>query len=158
MPLAAARLASLLSIMVSGFVCAARAAFSEMSDKQLENQTKRSVSLRPPMHPRLCCKSNSSALPTQSCKRGGDRNLSCRLARTRQKVDKTSRKCPAAVPAPAPEHTASISEGNFSCAQLHRARQCHVFLPRSSPYHHVRIVAFALSAAVCRLPFASRNF
>jgi len=40
-PLAAARLASLLSIMVSGFVCAARAAFSEMSDKQLENQTKR---------------------------------------------------------------------------------------------------------------------
>ena len=81
-------------------------------------------------------------------------NLSRRRLRTRQKVEKTSRKRPAAVPAPRTRSTHSHSEGNFSsCAQLHRASQCSVAHMRIVQYtnrFHFCIARRDLHAAHCQ--------
>ena len=123
--------------MVSGFVCAARAAFSEMSDKQLENQTKRCVAATTDAPRGSAARAIPVAVLAHSkAAREGATGTSpagvwVLVRRRRLRLSNAQQPAPARPARGAHKH----SEGNFSsCAQLHRARQCSVA--------HVRILQY----------------
>ena len=126
-------------------LCAGCARRSNDERQALENQTKRSVSLRPPMHPRLCCTRNSSgsaALPTQNARESAMEPLlqaSSHSSEGRQDVYQTH----IAPHAPHGAPGLSFSQKKYfsSCAQLHRARQCSVA--------HVRILQYTNRFRFC---------